>query len=224
MTVQIHIIPLGMVNVYLLKGEKSVVIDAGVPGRKKSFLRGLEKAGVKPGEIELVIITHGHMDHIGIAKVIVEITGAKIAIHQREREWLETGRSPIPPGTTVLGNVLSALGRRIHEISVEPVVADIVLGDDGFSLDEYGIPGKVVYTPGHTLGSVSVLLESGEAFVGDLAMSARFMRLKPGPPIFAEDLDMVMQSWRVLLESGARTIYPAHGKPFSANVFRDLVS
>jgi glyoxylase-like metal-dependent hydrolase (beta-lactamase superfamily II) len=213
-----------MVNVYLLKGEKSVLIDAGVPGRKKSFLRGLEKAGVKPGEIELVIITHGHMDHIGIAKVIVEITGAKIAIHQREREWLETGRSPIPPGTTVLGKVLSALGRRIHEISVEPVVADIVLGDDGFSLDEYGIPGKVVYTPGHTLGSVSVLLESGEAFVGDLAMSARFMRLKPGPPIFAEDLDMVMQSWRVLLESGARTIYPAHGKPFSANVFRDLVS
>ena len=69
-----------------------------------------------------------------------------------------------------------------------------------------------------------MLLESGEAFVGDLMIGARFIRLKPGLPIFTEDLGMVIQSWRVLLESGARTIYPAHGKPFSANVFRELVS
>ena len=55
MTVQIHTIPFGMVNAYLLKGEKSVLIDAGVPGRKKSFLRRLAKASVKLGEIELVI-------------------------------------------------------------------------------------------------------------------------------------------------------------------------
>ena len=212
---QIHTMPLGMVNMYLIKGEKSILIDAGVPGRKKSFLRGLEKAGVKPGEIKLVIITHGHLDHIGMAKDIAEITGAKIAIHQRDQVLLETGRSPIPPGTTVLGKVLSAVGQRLPEISVEPTVADIILDDDGLSLDEYGIPGKVVYTPGHTLGSISVLLESGAAFVGDLAMSARFMRLKPGPPIFAEDLGMVLQSWRLLMESGAQIIYPAHGKPFS---------
>jgi len=56
MTVQLHTIPFGMVNAYLLKGEKCVLIDAGFPGRKKSFLRGLVKARIKLGKIELVII------------------------------------------------------------------------------------------------------------------------------------------------------------------------
>ena len=78
----------------------------------------------------------------------------------------------------------------------------------------------MVYTPGHTLGSTSVLLNSGEAFVGDLAMSAKVMRLNPGMPIFAEDMDLVKASWKKLLDLGAKTIYPAHGKPFSAEVFR----
>ena len=224
MTYQIHTIAFGIVNAYLLKGEKCVLVDAGVPGGKKSFLRGLEKAGVKPGEIKLVIITHGHMDHMGIAKTLADTTGAKIAIHHRDRTWLETGVSPVPPGTTILGKVLSALGGRIPEISVEPTKADIVLGDNGLSLEAYGIPGRIIYTPGHTMGSVSVLLEGGEAFVGDLAMSSRFMRLRPGPPIFAEDLESVMQSWNVLVESDGKTIFPAHGKPFSIDVFRKLVS
>jgi hydroxyacylglutathione hydrolase len=222
--VKIHTIPLGIVNLYLLQGEKSVLIDAGIPGQVKSFLRGLEKTGVKPGDISLVIITHGHMDHTGIAKEIVKITGAKLAVHQRDREALETGKSPIPPGTTVFGKVLSALGQLMPEISVPPARADIIMGDDGLSLDRFGIPGRIVYTPGHTLGSVSVLLESGEAFVGDLAMSARFMRRKPGPPIFAEDIKLVLQSWRVLLDSGVQIIYPAHGKPFSSEVFEAYVS
>jgi hypothetical protein len=63
-----------------------------------------------------------------------------------------------------------------------------------------------------------------EAFVGDLAMNARFMRREPGPPIFAEDIKLVLQSWRVLLDSGARIIYPAHGRPFSSEVFEACVS
>lgn len=222
--VKIHTIPLGLVNVYVLKGEKSVLVDAGIPGQEKLFLRGLEKAGVKPGEISLVIITHSHMDHTGIAKEIIEITGAKLAVHQRDQEALETGKSPIPPGTTVFGKVLSAMGQLIPEVSVSPARADIILGDDGLSLDRFGIPGRVVYTPGHTLGSVSVLLESGEAFVGDLAMSARFMRREPGPPIFAEDIKLVMQSWQLLLDSGVHIIYPAHGRPFSSEVFEAYVS
>jgi glyoxylase-like metal-dependent hydrolase (beta-lactamase superfamily II) len=109
-------------------------------------------------------------------------------------------------------------------ISVEPAEADILLGDDDFDLGAYGIPGRVLHTPGHTLGSVTVLLESGEAFVGDLAMSARIMRMKPGPPIFAEDIKMVMQSWKKLRESGVRKIYPAHGRPFPIEVLDEEFS
>jgi glyoxylase-like metal-dependent hydrolase (beta-lactamase superfamily II) len=75
-------------------------------------------------------------------------------------------------------------------------------------------------TPGHSPGSVSVLLESGEAFVGDLAMNRFPLRLTPGFPIFADDPEQVVQSWRRLLQRDIRTIFPAHGKPFPADVMR----
>ena len=97
---------------------------------------------------------------------------------------------------------------------------DVVLGDEGFSLAEYGISGKVIYTPGHSSGSVSVLLETGDVFVGDLAMNKFPLRLRPGLPIFAEDKQKVKESWKLLLDQGAKTIYPAHGKSFSVDTIQ----
>jgi glyoxylase-like metal-dependent hydrolase (beta-lactamase superfamily II) len=110
---------------------------------------------------------------------------------------------------------------RVH---IPATSVDIVLGDEEFSLTEYGIPGKIMYTPGHSRGSVSVLLETGEAFVGDLAMSGFPLRLGPGLPILAEDLQTVRASLRSLMAAGAQTIYPAHGQPFSVDILRRALS
>jgi glyoxylase-like metal-dependent hydrolase (beta-lactamase superfamily II) len=103
-----------------------------------------------------------------------------------------------------------------------PASVDVVLGDKGLSLAEYGIPGRIFHTPGHSLGSLSVLLDTGDAFVGDLAMNEFPLRRSPGLPIFAEDLQKVRESWRLLLNEGAKTVYASHGKPFSAEVIRNL--
>jgi glyoxylase-like metal-dependent hydrolase (beta-lactamase superfamily II) len=62
------------------------------------------------------------------------------------------------------------------------------------------------------MGSVSVLLDSGEAFVGDLAMIKLPLRFGPGLPTVAEDIEKVKESWRRLLELGVTTVYPAHWK------------
>ena len=67
---------------------------------------------------------------------------------------------------------------------------------------------------------MSILLENGDAIVGDLAMNAKYLRLSPGIPIFAEDVSLIKPSWIKLLDLGAKIIYPAHGNPFSADVFR----
>lgn len=99
---------------------------------------------------------------------------------------------------------------------------DLILGDEEFSLGEFGIAGKVIPTPGHSPGSVSILLETGDAFVGDLAMNAFPLRLSPGLPIFAEDLQKVKNSWKLLLDYGAKMIYPAHGSPFTAEKMQDV--
>ncbi len=100
---------------------------------------------------------------------------------------------------------------------------DVVLGNEGLSLADYGVPGRVIHTPGHTPGSVSVLLETGDAFVGCMTHNSFPFRLSPGLPIFAEDLPELRDSWRSLLEQGAETIYPAHGDSFpSGDILKAL--
>ncbi|HAA85644.1 MAG TPA: hypothetical protein DCE14_04735 [Kosmotogaceae bacterium] len=108
-------------------------------------------------------------------------------------------------------------------IKFSGVRADIVLGSEGLNLAEYGIAGEVIHTPGHTSGSVSVLLETGEAFVGCLAHSNFPFRYGPGLPILADEPQRLKSSWNTILERGAETIYPAHGKPFSAEAIRGIL-
>jgi glyoxylase-like metal-dependent hydrolase (beta-lactamase superfamily II) len=71
---------------------------------------------------------------------------------------------------------------------------------------------------------VSILLETGDVFVGDLAMNKFPLRLSPGLPIFAEDWDKVKESWKMLLDQGAKTVYPAHGEPFPADIIQKELS
>ena len=98
-----------------------------------------------------------------------------------------------------------------------------MLEDEEYPLESYGIHGKVIYTPGHSSGSISLLLDTGDAFVGDLAMNVFPTRIGPGMPIFAENVNALKESWRLLLSSGAKQIYPAHGKPFNADVLEKLL-
>jgi len=109
-------------------------------------------------------------------------------------------------------------------IRIPAASVDVALGDAPFSLEPYGVPGRILHTPGHSAGSVSVLPPSGEAFVGDLAMNRSPLRLTPGLPVFADDPAAVLTSWRRLLDAGARTIFPAHGPPFPADVMRSAVA
>lgn len=225
MRVGIH--PIGLVDsvCYLIRSEGSILVDTGVPNKAKGIVKALERLAVQPEEIQLILITHGHWDHIGSAKEIKERTGAKIAMHQAEKDWLEKSLKLLPPGVTPWGRlVMGIAAMRIASVHIPATDVDIVLGDEALSLSEYGIPGKVIYTPGHTLGSVSVLLETGDALVGDLAMNGFPFRSGPGLPIAAEDMQRVKESWKLLLEEGAETVYPGHGKPFSAEIIRRALS
>ena len=225
MSTHIYPIPLGFDHCYLIQDKGTIMVDGGAPKKAKEFTKAIEKIGINPHDIKLIILTHGHWDHIGSVKEIKELTGAKIALHHLEKEWLEKSLKPMPPGVTTWGHILSKIITLLLPlISIPGTNVDVVIGNEGISLDEYGIPGKVIHTPGHSSGSVSILLETGEAFVGDMAMNKFPLRFSPGLPIFAEDPVKLNESWKSLLDQGAKMIYPAHGKPFSAGIIRAALS
>ncbi|MEP0806104.1 MAG: MBL fold metallo-hydrolase [Chloroflexota bacterium] len=218
MTFTFHRIPVGICNCYLLRGERTILIDGGAQGGINAFVRGMERLRLDPKEISLMLLTHGHWDHIGALHPIQQLTGAKVAVHHRDQPWVESGAPPFPPGVNAYGRAMSALAKTLLHPKLPSVKADLVLGDGGISLAEYGIPGKVVYTPGHTMGHVSILLDTGDAFVGDMAMNDWYLRLTPGLPILAEDIGMVVESWKKILPMGIKRIYPAHGMDFPVEV------
>jgi glyoxylase-like metal-dependent hydrolase (beta-lactamase superfamily II) len=225
MSLGIHPIKLGVSCCYVIKAQGTILIDGGAPKKAKNFMKGIETLSIKPEDIQLIVITHGHWDHIGSAKEIKGITGAKIALHRNEKDWIEKSLKPLPPAVTLWGHLFAKIMAIFVPLIHFPAAdVDIVLGDEELSLADYGIPGRIIPTPGHSMGSVSVLLETGDAFVGDLAMNGLPLRIGPGLPIFAEDLQEVKKSWQLLLDKGAKTVYPAHGKPFSADAIRRALS
>lgn len=225
MAIKIHAIHLGLDQCYIVRDKGAIMVDGGSPGKIKEFKRAMTKILMVPGDLQLILVTHGHWDHIGCASYIRELTGAKIAMHRLDRECLEKALKFMPPGLNARGVCLEKILKLVLPfVHIPRATVDLVIGDEGMSLSDYGIAGRVMHTPGHSPGSVAVLLDSGEAFVGDMAMNKFPLRYGANLPVFAEDFAQLKESWRKLLNQGARTIYPAHGKPFSADVIRNALS
>lgn len=224
MTTRIIPIELGFDTCYVLEADGRIVIDAGQPKRARAFSRGLARASIDPRTISVLLLTHAHWDHMGSARDIRHLTGAALWVHEAEADWVRTGAPPLPPGVTPWGRTFMAVHRLVMPlIDVPPAAVDRELGSDPRRLDELGIPGIMLHTPGHSPGSVSILLDTGEAFVGDLAMNRVPICRSPSLPIFADDLDQVRRSWRRVLEYPVSKIYPAHGTPFGVEVIRELL-
>ncbi len=224
MKTEIHRLSLGMCYCYLIKQEGLILVDTGFPNQGKKFLKELTSLSIVPKDISLIILTHGHNDHIGSANEIKGLTGGKVAINQREKEWVEQALKPLPPPVGLWGKIMMIMLKRVTtRIHFPGTPVDLALGDEDFSLEDYGIHGRVLHTPGHTAGSMSLLLDTGDAFVGDLVMNGLPMRIGAGMPIFAESTDAVKKSWRKLLDNGAKRIYCAHGKLFQADKLQKLL-
>jgi hydroxyacylglutathione hydrolase len=219
MSLQIETVRAGVTNIYLLRERGTVLVDPGGPTRGTAgFRKVLPRLGTPP-RLDLMVITHAHFDHVSAAIPLREATGAPVAVHRADAEWLRAGQVVWPSGVTRWGkfgrNVIGPL--MMPFLRVAAMEPDLLLSDEGLDLAPYGVSGRVVYTPGHTPGSVSVVLPSGEAFVGDLAMNGPPMCLAPSFGIFAHHPERVPESWRQLLALGVRTVYPAHGRPFPAS-------
>lgn len=212
---QIKKIILGFTNSYLLPGDNGyAMVDAGTVRQQGRFIRGLENLSIKPEQIKLIIITHAHFDHVGSLKDIkTRCNNCPVLIHPHEGELLSRAIVAIPPGASLLGKALSGMGKMVKPLFKFPAVETELIYAESFTLHDYGIDARVIHTPGHTTGSLSVLTGDGIAMSGDLAVNFGL----PGffPP-FAVEPEKICESWDLLLKSGAKAIFPGHGKSFSA--------
>jgi hydroxyacylglutathione hydrolase len=134
---------------------------------------------------------------------------------------VENGGMIIPKGVNTYGKLSKPLLFSIFKrISFPKFKPDILITDEPCSLSIYGIDGNIIHTPGHTVGSISVILDSGEAFVGCMAHNGFPFRVRPGLPIYAQDIEAIKKCWKILIERGIKMIYPGHGKPFLVEVIK----
>jgi hydroxyacylglutathione hydrolase len=210
------IMPIRMMasNAYVVtNGKQSILIDAGMKKKEEKIVAAIERMQLSPADIKLIILTHTHYDHCGSLKALQEITKAKVLVHKAEAACLKKGYTELPKGTMWFSKIMSVVGRTMARKMGEyaPVTADITISKK-FDLKKYGIDGYVLPTPGHSAGSLSVIIEKKHAVVGDTLFDIFTNSVLPA---YADDQEELFKSWKKLLDIGCEYFYPGHGKPFT---------
>jgi glyoxylase-like metal-dependent hydrolase (beta-lactamase superfamily II) len=201
------------VNTYLIQGTHPILVDTGFPADAPVIRQALAARAIQPEDLAMIFITHGHYDHFGSAADLTINSKVPISIHPDEAKRLIDG---VPTPVEVLsptGQLISALpGGPRPAAGVEPSV----LLKDADQLDNYGLNATVIHTPGHTDGSLSLLID-GMAIIGDLMAGSLFYPNQPDYPFFIDDRadqPRILSSLRRLLAAGAEMFFPGHGLPF----------
>lgn len=208
---RITTIPLGFSNAILVQESGAIIVDTGAPATLRKYQEVFASLQLDPQDIRLIVITHGHSDHFAHARELRELTGAPILCHSKALSALRTGKNPpVHPRNELGESVLKMIAGK--EPPAMPVEPDIVIDAD-YDLAFFGVAGKIISTPGHSDCSLSVLLDSGDAIVGDLVVSSPFTG-KATAAYFADDPDALFASVRRLLPF-VHTFYSGHGGPFT---------
>lgn len=224
-----QIIPLrlSMSTVYLISCDGGYLqIDTGYERDYSLYRRRLLEVGIPLEKIRYVFLTHHHDDHAGFLNELIRDTDIILIAHELAANFLQSGENDKSRGGGFINHrvkFLAEIRMRLDPkwtLGFPPFqtrATDILVsGDDKQLLREFGLPGQVVYTPGHCIDHISLVLDSGDVFCGDAAANMLRWAGTKCCTIFMTDMDIAYQSWDHLLEVGAKQIFPAHGRPFSA--------
>jgi glyoxylase-like metal-dependent hydrolase (beta-lactamase superfamily II) len=169
-------------------GTSRLLVDLGWPGTMGTLRANLKRMGVPLGEIRYGLATHYHIDHAGLAQEL-KLAGVPLLVLENQVAFIPLMKRHTKPQDHYV------------EITLEGNVT-ISFAESRALLARIGLAGEIVPTPGHSDDSVSLLLDAGAVFTGDLTPEGN-----PGEA----GADVVAASWRLLRERGATRVYPAHG-------------
>jgi hydroxyacylglutathione hydrolase len=204
-------INLGGVNCYLAEcADGFVLIDTGFSGKRALLLQALQKAGCLPGNLKFVLITHGDPDHAGNAAFLQREYRASVGIHPDDVGMVEKGdmnwnRKPKADKVSLSMKVFGVMTRSVAKSSFETFKPDVTVTEE-FDLFQYGLRAKIVHIPGHSKGSIGVLMDNGNLYCGD------FLYTIPGMN-HVDDMEARKESLSKLKKLPIKEVYPGHGKP-----------
>lgn len=212
---------LGSVNCYLLKNETGcLLIDTSGANQRAELAKALETTGCRPGNLKLIVLTHGDFDHTGNAAYLRQKFGAKVAMHSGDAGMLERGDMSWnrQKGRFLLGKVVPILFKFGQSERCKP---DLHL-EDGDSLAEFGFDARIIHLPGHSKGSIGILASFCDPsaglrralFCGDLFENTK----RPVLSSIMDDLALANASLEKLVDFEISTIYPGHGLSFPAEL------
>ena len=176
-------------------GRSRLLVDLGYPGTRGKMKARLRQMDIPLKEIRYALATHYHIDHAGLAQEL-KLVGVHLLV-------LDMQVNAIPQ----MKRFTKPQDHYVEIISEGNVI--ISCAESRSLLQQLGIAGEILHTPGHSDDSVSLLLDNGSAFTGDLT---------PPDLAWGEAAHMVRSSWQLLYEKGARQVYPGHGGIRSLNL------
>ncbi len=197
------------VHVYLIYGHDRVwMVDTGVAGSEKTIFEYLARTGRTPNQVAMVIQTHSHPDHIGASRAIAQIVGCPIAAHAAEKDWIENVEAqfrerPVPGFHTLVGG-----SARIDQVLADGDTIDL---GDGMNL-------KVLHTPGHSRGSISLWFGTDRAlFTGDV------IPLPGGIPIYDDVVALAESLKRLKAMPDIALLLPSWGEPVKGELAYKMI-
>jgi glyoxylase-like metal-dependent hydrolase (beta-lactamase superfamily II) len=176
-------------NYYVIEQSRTrLLVDVGWPDTLPKLRASLKRKGLSLKDLNYLFVTHYHPDHAGLVQELKD-TGVQHLVIQQQLMAIPRLRTYLKPNS---GYIDIRLQDSLHLVTTESRAW----------LASIGISGEMVSTPGHSEDSISLVLDEGLAFTGDLL----------SPTMVDEDnAEIVRQSWGRLRELKARTIYPGHG-------------
>ena len=226
----INKVKLGLNNLYLFENNNGdyLLLDTGLTCKEDLILNKINKVIRDYNKIKVIVITHSHSDHIGNLKLLLDKIKREdkiVIIHSNAKDIMLSGEKIIPDGFYKFSKYISKklkakfsgnFQKGFENLSEEDLQNVIFLDFkdyEEFSLNKYGFENlKVIYTAGHSKDSISLVYNDKYLFCGDMVQNL-FLKY-PLIPLFGDDIEELISSWKKAIKKGYSRIYPATSKSY----------